>query len=66
MADEKDVRDLKNRVEELRRQEAEKAKPYRDDLDEALSETFPASDPPARVSKGTPSGKPQEESPNRK
>jgi hypothetical protein len=36
-----------------KRQEAEKEKPHHDDLDQALAESFPASDPPAPVAKGT-------------
>jgi len=49
---------------ELRkRQEAEKPKPHHDELDEALAGSFPASDPPAPVAKGTTSNpKPHEKS----
>lgn len=36
-----------------KREEAEKSKPHHDELDQALAESFPASDPPSNVSPGT-------------
>jgi hypothetical protein len=36
-----------------KREEAEKQKPHHDALDRALADSFPASDPPAPVAKGT-------------
>lgn len=43
----------KQDVDEKKKQEAEKPKPHHDELDKALADSFPASDPPAPVAKGT-------------
>jgi hypothetical protein len=52
---------------EKKRNEAEKAKPHHDDLDEALADTFPASDPPSPVVHGTASNpQPHEKQRDRK
>ncbi len=49
--------DAKVLKEYKQRQDAEKTKSYHDPLDDALNESFPASDPPSPTTKGTPSAR---------